>query len=217
MSNIWVLTAMEAEREIVFPEKTVELVAEKPFAIRKDNASGMHVLTTGIGTVNAAMAVQYLLDHHTPDTIVNIGSAGGVSERTKLTSAYLVDEAVFFDVDVTQFGYSYGEFPYNGKRAYPLSPAPSELRNNQPIVGASGNRFVTDFQQQYRARFDRLVSLVDMELAGILHTLSINEYSGNVYAIKGVSDQADGDSTQDFNANLKKAMENVKEKLHAFI
>lgn len=216
---------MEAEREVLFPDTTVEIVSQAPFAIRRDASRNLFIVTSGIGTVNAAAATQYVVNQLSPGIIINIGSAGGVSDRVDIGRAYFVERSVFFDVDVTDFGYSYGEFPYNGKAEYPLTttsagrshPTDSSGTHSantieDPITCASGNRFVTDFVSAYSDKLLHPADLVDMELAGIVHTLSVNSYIGQVFSIKGVSDKADQESTDTFKQTLEKAMRAVGDK-----
>jgi adenosylhomocysteine nucleosidase len=204
MNNIWCLFAMEEERMALFPDKTTDLIQEKPFTMRKDRTSGISILVTGIGTVNAAIATQHLLDRYEPDTIINLGTAGGVAPESELGKAYMVSEAIFFDVDVTAFGYSYGQIPRNGVETYQL-----HTLRKESCICASGDSFVTNFHKQYGPRINKKVLLVDMEIAGICHTLLVNNYQGKIYAIKGVSDKANHQATTSFKENMATALTQV--------
>lgn len=205
MNNVWCLFAMEEERIAVFPDESTDLIQEKPFTIRKDRATGISILITGIGTVNAAIAAQHVLDRYTPEVIINLGAAGGVAAESELGKAYMVSEAIFFDVDVTAFGYSYGRIPRNGVETYALNTLKEE-----PCLCASGDSFVTDFHGQYGQKISQKVLLVDMEIAGICHTLLVNNYHGKIFAIKGVSDKANYQAATSFEENMATALQEVQ-------
>jgi adenosylhomocysteine nucleosidase len=203
---------MEEERMAIFPDATSDLIQAKPFVIRKDRASGISILVTGIGTVNAAIATQHLLDRYVPETIINLGAAGGVAPESELGKAYMVSEAVFFDVDVTAFGYSYGRIPRNGVETYQLN-----ILSDETCICASGDSFVTDFHGQYGNKINQKVLLVDMEIAGICHTLLVNNYPGKIFSIKGVSDKANYEAPTSFEENMKLAMLQVHQMLQSLL
>lgn len=205
MNNLWCLFAMEEERMAIFPDETTDLIQEKPFTIRKDRKSGIFILVTGIGTVNAAIATQHLLDQYTPEIVINLGAAGGVAPESELGMAYMVSEAIFFDVDVTAFGYSYGRIPRNGVETYQLHTV-----HEEPCICASGDSFVTDFHGQYGKKISKKILLVDMEIAGVCHTLLVNNYQGKIYAIKGVSDKANYQAPTSFDENMASALTQVQ-------
>lgn len=196
----------------IFPDATSDLIQAKPFVIRKDRASGISILVTGIGTVNAAIATQHLLDRYVPETIINLGAAGGVAPESELGKAYMVSEAVFFDVDVTAFGYSYGRIPRNGVETYQLN-----ILSDETCICASGDSFVTDFHGQYGNKINQKVLLVDMEIAGICHTLLVNNYPGKIFSIKGVSDKANYEAPTSFEENMKLAMLQVHQMLQSLL
>ncbi|MDR0525561.1 MAG: 5'-methylthioadenosine/S-adenosylhomocysteine nucleosidase [Spirochaetaceae bacterium] len=65
----------------------------------------------GIGKVQAAMGCTLLIDRYKPDLVINTGSAGGVDPALSVGDAVISEGAVYHDVDVTAFGYAFGQVP----------------------------------------------------------------------------------------------------------
>ena len=69
------------------------------------------LLKSGIGKVNAALSTTLLLDRYKPDYVINTGSAGGFHEALNVGDVVISTEVRHHDVDVTAFGYEYGQVP----------------------------------------------------------------------------------------------------------
>ena len=69
------------------------------------------LLLSGIGKVNAAMGTTLLIERYQPDCIINTGSAGGFSDQLSIGDIVISTEVRHHDVDVTVFGYEYGQIP----------------------------------------------------------------------------------------------------------
>lgn len=69
------------------------------------------MLRSGIGKVNAAMSTSILLVKYKPDYVINTGSAGGFHPQLNVGDIVISDEVRHHDVDVTAFGYEYGQVP----------------------------------------------------------------------------------------------------------
>lgn len=67
------------------------------------------LLKCGIGKVAAAVGTTILIDQFSPDLILNTGSAGGLSTELNVGDVIISTEVRFHDVDVTLFGYEYGQ------------------------------------------------------------------------------------------------------------
>lgn len=64
----------------------------------------------GVGKVHAAMATSILIEMYECNLVINTGIAGGIyGVETK--DIILGSELKYYDVDVTPFGYSYGQIP----------------------------------------------------------------------------------------------------------
>ncbi len=69
------------------------------------------LLLCGIGKVAAAVGTTILIDQYSPDLVINTGSAGGLSEDLNVGDVIISNEVRYHDVDVTLFGYEYGQLP----------------------------------------------------------------------------------------------------------
>ncbi|WP_370514719.1 5'-methylthioadenosine/S-adenosylhomocysteine nucleosidase [Endozoicomonas sp. OPT23] len=65
----------------------------------------------GIGKVNAAIGTTILVDRFKPAAIINTGSAGGFDAALNVGDVVISTEVRHHDVDVTAFGYEYGQVP----------------------------------------------------------------------------------------------------------
>ncbi|WP_281648223.1 5'-methylthioadenosine/S-adenosylhomocysteine nucleosidase [Parendozoicomonas sp. Alg238-R29] len=65
----------------------------------------------GIGKVNAAIGTTILIDRFQPSAILNTGSAGGLDNSLNVGDVVISTEVRHHDVDVTAFGYEYGQVP----------------------------------------------------------------------------------------------------------
>ncbi|MBC8931357.1 5'-methylthioadenosine/S-adenosylhomocysteine nucleosidase, partial [Escherichia coli] len=69
------------------------------------------LLESGIGKVNAALGTTLMADRFKPEVIINTGSAGGMAEGLAVGDVIISDRLAYGDVDVTEFGYTYGQVP----------------------------------------------------------------------------------------------------------
>ena len=67
------------------------------------------LVESGIGKVMSAMSVAILADHFQVDAVINTGSAGAVAEGIAVGDVVIADKLANHDVDVTAFGYAYGQ------------------------------------------------------------------------------------------------------------
>ena len=95
------LLALEDKKEVVVLGKTYY-----------EGRIGQHevvLVQSGIGKVLSAMSVTILAETFGVDAIINTGSAGAVSEGLAIGDVVIADRLVYHDVDVTAFGYAYGQ------------------------------------------------------------------------------------------------------------
>lgn len=67
------------------------------------------LVESGIGKVMSTMSVAILADHFKVDAVINTGSAGAVAPGIAVGDVVIADKLVYHDVDVTAFGYDYGQ------------------------------------------------------------------------------------------------------------
>ncbi len=68
------------------------------------------ILLTGVGKVNAAMALSEYLSSHSVEAIYNLGFSGA-TEPFEVGDLVLVNSATYHDFDLSIFGYEKGQVP----------------------------------------------------------------------------------------------------------
>ncbi len=71
----------------------------------------MVLALSGIGKVNAAVATAWIIREFAADCVINTGSAGGLGKGLKVGDVVIGTETAHHDVDVTAFGYVWGQVP----------------------------------------------------------------------------------------------------------
>jgi adenosylhomocysteine nucleosidase len=158
----------------ITPDRPLLVVALEEEAVHI-HVSDLPVLVTGVGKVNAAVAVSTILGEHSPSRIVNLGTAGALHDG--LAGTYIVrsviqhdlDDAVLFDVT----GLHVSET---------IDVADEGLRL------ATGDAFITD--ARIREKLARTADLVDMEGYAVARAAMVAGVP--VTIVKEVSDSADG-------------------------
>lgn len=113
MNKIGIICAMQPEIDILTnaleDAKKIKLFGLTFF---EGVIEGKNVVLSlcGIGKVNASIGTTLLINEFGCDLIINSGIAGGVSPLKKRDSV-IATELSYYDVDVTIFGYSYGQVP----------------------------------------------------------------------------------------------------------
>lgn len=112
--RIGIIGAMEEEVKDLRSKMTnVDTVNKCGTTLYHGILHGMDVvlLLCGIGKVSAAIGTTLLIDQYSPDIVINTGSAGGLSADLAVGDVIISDEVRYHDVDVTLFGYEYGQLP----------------------------------------------------------------------------------------------------------
>ena len=165
------------------------------------------VLYTGVGKVNATLKLTQKFGKfgsHIPyDLVINYGTAGS----RKIKKKTLVDCTKFVqrDMDVTGLGFMRGETPFEDDIPLMLDFGITPYNNiKRRATCGSGDSFVEDRTQYYG-------EVVDMEayaLAKVCHKRDIPFVS-----FKYITDGADEQAHEDWEANLADGIEVFKEKV----
>lgn len=171
------------------------------------------LLRSGIGKVNAAMSTAVLLQHFKPDCIINTGSAGGFDPSLNVGDVVISTEVRHHDVDVTAFGYEYGQVPQlpaaftaDEKLKQTAIDSVRELGDVQVVSGliATGDSFMND-PERVEAIRDKFTGLqaVEMEAAAIAQVA--HQFGVPFVIIRSLSDIAGKESDVSFDQYLEKA------------
>ncbi len=183
----------------------------------------------GIGKVNAAICAQMLIDLYNPRALIFSGVAGGLLPNMRIGDIVIASHVVQYDMDLTAFGRRHGELP-GGDRLLESDPAMVEAAadaydaafegvENGPslLLGtvASGDKFVQDKETLRWLQREFAALATEMEGAAVGHTCHLNEVPFVV--IRGLSDTAGAEASNDFAANLTTVCRNCFELLEQLI
>src|SRR3954451_8682200 len=214
--KIAIIGAMEEEVTILrdrIEDKTVEVIAGCEFTFGKMDGVEVILLRSGIGKVNAAMSTSILLEKYNPDYVINTGSAGGYDPNLNIGDLVISSEVRHHDVDVTVFGYEYGQVPQLPpafladkeliKVAEEGAKEISEIQTAQGLI-ATGDSFMNDpVRVDYiRDKFSDLKA-VEMEAAAIAQVA--HQFRVPFVIIRSLSDIAGKESDLSFDQFLEKA------------
>ncbi|WP_079508613.1 5'-methylthioadenosine/S-adenosylhomocysteine nucleosidase [Mesobacillus jeotgali] len=177
------------------------------------------LLKSGIGKVNAAMGTALLIEKFKPDVIINTGSAGGFHEELNVGDVVISTEVRHHDVDVTIFGYEYGQVPrmpaYFSPDANLVNVAEKsagKINDIQVVKGliASGDSFMNDPERVefIRSKLPDLYA-AEMEAAAIAQVAY--QFEVPFVIIRSLSDIAGKDSNISFDQFLETAAKNSAE------
>lgn len=177
------------------------------------------LLKSGIGKVNAAMSTTILLEKFKPELIINTGSAGGYDPSLQVGDVVISTEVVHHDVDVTVFGYKYGQVPQmpasfaaDEKLIETAEAATASLVGMSSGKGmiATGDSFMNDPERVefVRKQFPELVA-VEMEAAAIAQVAY--QFGVPFVVLRALSDIAGQESNISFDKFLETAAVNSSE------
>jgi adenosylhomocysteine nucleosidase len=217
--KIAIIGAMEEEVTLLrdhIENKQQSTVAGYEFTAGLMDGANVVLLKSGIGKVNAAMSSTILLERFQPDVVINTGSAGGFHPELNVGDVVISSEVRHHDVDVTAFGYEYGQVPQlpaaftaDEKLVQIAESAANEINDIQVVKGviATGDTFMHDpvRVEFVRGKFNDLQA-VEMEAAAIAQVAY--QYGVPFVIIRSLSDIAGKQSDVSFEQYLEKAAVN---------
>ncbi|AGK55010.1 5'-methylthioadenosine/S-adenosylhomocysteine nucleosidase [Bacillus sp. 1NLA3E] len=217
--KVAIIGAMEEEVTLLrnnIENPTIETIAGCEFTSGKMDGVDVVLLRSGIGKVNAAMSTTILLQKFAPDYIINTGSAGGYNPSLNVGDVVISSEVRHHDVDVTIFGYEYGQVPQlpaafvaTEKLVQIAEKSAQEISDINVVKGliATGDSFMND---PARVEFVRTkfidLQAVEMEAAAIAQVA--HQFGVPFVIIRSLSDIAGKESNVSFDQYLEKAAVN---------
>ncbi|HGD0120787.1 TPA: 5'-methylthioadenosine/adenosylhomocysteine nucleosidase [Streptococcus agalactiae] len=110
--KIGIIAAMEEELKLLvenFEDKSQETVLSNVYYSGRYGEHELVLVQSGVGKVMSAMSVAILVESFKVDAIINTGSAGAVATGLNVGDVVVADTLVYHDVDLTAFGYDYGQ------------------------------------------------------------------------------------------------------------
>ncbi|MGT2755923.1 5'-methylthioadenosine/adenosylhomocysteine nucleosidase [Streptococcus ovuberis] len=182
------------------------------------------LVESGIGKVMSAMSVAVLVDYYKVDALINTGSAGAVAQGLAVGDLVVADQLVYHDVDVTAFGYAYGQMAsqplYYETSAYLVAEmrkllAEFAIPSHIGLI-ATGDSFVAsqDKIDQIKAYFPEVLA-VEMEGAAIAQ--AAHATGKPCLVVRAMSDTANHDANVSFDAFIVQAGRQSAEVLIALL
>ena len=216
VQTIAVVGAMEQEIELLRESMAnVKHVSFGKFSAYEGELAGkrMVLVLSGIGKVNAAVSTSWVIHQFAPDCVINTGSAGGLGKGLKVGDVVIGETVAHHDVDVTAFGYVWGQVPQlpavfaSDKNLICQAEKAAQVFEGAAVTQGlivSGDRFVHSSEgvAEIRSHFPE-VKAVEMEAAAIAQTCYQLEVPFVI--IRAVSDSADEKADISFEEFLKTA------------
>ena len=130
--KIGIIAAMEQELVLLVEQlenKVEETVLGNTYYTGRLGKHDVVLVQSGVGKVMSAMSVAVLADHFGVDALINTGSAGAVAPGLKIGDVVVASKLAYHDVDLTAFGYDYGQM------------------SMQPLYYESDSTFVETFEK----------------------------------------------------------------------
>jgi len=174
------------------------------------------IAITGIGPVNAAMGLTYLLTKYHDqkiEYILNIGTCGALNQNFKIGEIFFIDKALYLTANATGFGYAFGQIPrmpafYQSDRTL-VKTFQSQL-NKQTIKScnlATSDIFIDSLEvaEFYLKNIKIKIDLVEMESTAFFQTAY--NFGIPIVGMKIISDIVDNNQSNEsqFEQNLAKS------------
>ncbi|MBF0787184.1 MULTISPECIES: 5'-methylthioadenosine/adenosylhomocysteine nucleosidase [unclassified Streptococcus] len=159
------------------------------------------LVQSGVGKVMSAMSVAILAQQFQVDVIVNTGSAGAVADGIEIGDVVIADQLAYHDVDLTAFGYDYGQMseqPLYFEADKDLVSKIQEILAQQDIrahIGliVTGDSFIAG-QDKIRAIKERFPAVLAVEMEGAAIAQAAHSVKLPFLVIRAMSDTAQGDA-----------------------
>lgn len=184
---------------------------------------GMHevvLVQSGIGKVMSAIAVTLLVEIFEVDSIINTGSAGALDESLKIGDVVIADKLAYHDVDVTAFGYDFGQMAqqplYFESSKYFISELKKIIDNPKIGLITSSDSFISSDEKVagIKTHFPD-VQAVEMEGASIAQAATALKKPFVI--IRAISDTASHDANVKFDEFIIEAGRNSAALLIEFL
>ncbi|CQR25304.1 5'-methylthioadenosine/S-adenosylhomocysteine nucleosidase [Streptococcus varani] len=199
-----IIAAMEQELKTLvaaLQDENQVIILDKTYYTGHIGHHEVVLVQSGIGKVMSAMSVAILAEKFQVDIIINTGSAGGVADGLEVGDVVIADKLVYHDVDVTAFGYAYGQMAgqdlyYHADKEWILQLEKVLIQQELPShVGliATGDSFIAGPEKvaRIKSHFPEVMA-VEMEGAAIAQAA---QAAGKPFlVIRAMSDTAQGDA-----------------------
>ena len=209
MIKLGIIGAMDVEVATLkenMQNKNTKTIANMEFCEGKLENADAVIVQCGVGKVNAALTAQVLCSCFGVTHIVNTGIAGSLNAELDIGDFVISQDAVYHDMDATNFGYPMCQVPGLSVRAFPADEAlvnaayhaadhahPGHVRIGRV---ATGDQFVAEKALKEKIIHNTGAYCTEMEGAAIAHTAWKNGVPFVI--IRAISDKADDSAEMDY-------------------
>ena len=206
--KLGIIGAMEQEVETLLgllEEKHTSAHAGVAFHEGTLDGKAVVVVQCGIGKVNAALCVQMLCDFYGVTHLVNTGIAGSLDAALDIGDLVISEDAMYHDVDVTNFGYVPGQmagmpasFPADSALVNAAFAAAEAVNPGHTRKGrvASGDQFVCE--QGLKDKIIAVTGAACTEMEGAAIAQAAYRNGVPFVIIRAISDKADNSADMDY-------------------
>ncbi|HGD2825717.1 TPA: 5'-methylthioadenosine/adenosylhomocysteine nucleosidase [Streptococcus agalactiae] len=225
--KIGIIAAMEEELKLLvenLEDKSQETVLSNVYYSGRYGEHELVLVQSGVGKVMSAMSVAILVESFKVDAIINTGSAGAVATGLNVGDVVVADTLVYHDVDLTAFGYDYGQMSmqplyFHSDKTF-VSTFEAVLSKEEMIskVGliATGDSFIAGQEKidVIKGHFPQVLA-VEMEGAAIAQAA---QATGKPFVVvRAMSDTAAHDANITFDEFIFEAGKRSAQVLMAFL
>ena len=209
MKKLGIIGAMDVEVATLkerMENKTVRTIAGSDYCEGKLEGMDVVVVQCGVGKVNAALCAQILCSCYGVTHIVNTGIAGSLNAELDIGDFVISQDAIYHDVDATNFGYPMCQVPGMAVLSFPADEmlmqeafdAANAAHPGHVRIGrvATGDKFVADKSLKEKIIQNTGAFCTEMEGAAIAHTSWKNGVPFVI--IRAISDKADDSAEMDY-------------------
>ncbi|HFH8648529.1 TPA: 5'-methylthioadenosine/adenosylhomocysteine nucleosidase [Streptococcus agalactiae] len=225
--KIGIIAAMEEELKLLvenLEDKSQETALSNVYYSGRYGEHELVLVQSGVGKVMSAMSVAILVESFKVDAIINTGSAGAVATGLNVGDVVVADTLVYHDVDLTAFGYDYGQMSmqplyFHSDKTF-VSTFEAVLSKEEMIskVGliATGDSFIAGQEKidVIKGHFPQVLA-VEMEGAAIAQAA---QATGKPFVVvRAMSDTAAHDANITFDEFIIEAGKRSAQVLMAFL
>ena len=209
MIKLGIIGAMDIEVATLkenMQNKTTKIIANMEFCEGKFDNADVVVVQCGVGKVNAALTAQVLCSCFGVTHIVNTGIAGSLNAELDIGDFVISRDAVYHDVDATNFGYPMCQVPGMPVLAFAADEKLMQAAYNAADCAhpghvrigrvATGDQFVAEKVLKEKIIQNTGAYCTEMEGAAIAHTAWKNNVPFVI--IRAISDKADDSAQMDY-------------------
>ena len=209
MKKLGIIGAMDVEVAALkekMENKCIRTIAGSDYCEGQLEGVDAVIVQCGVGKVNAALCAQILCSCFGVTHIVNTGIAGSLNAQLDIGDFVISEDAVYHDMDATNFGYPMCQVPGLSVLSFPADEmlkkeafmAADHAHPGHVRMGrvATGDQFVADKALKEKIIANTGAYCTEMEGAAIAHTAWKNGVPFVI--IRAISDKADDSAEMDY-------------------